>query len=88
MKTTFTFSAITGGILLVLGSALPLGAATPNRDAEQTAVARHLRTFDALDFDVYSHQRWDRLKESHATNILVHYPDGSTTGAFRTISRR
>lgn len=29
-----------------------------------------------LDFDVYSNQRWDRLSESHADNILVTYPDG------------
>jgi hypothetical protein len=39
----------------------------------------HLKTFDTLDFDVYSNQKWDRLKESHASNILVHYPDGHTT---------
>jgi SnoaL-like polyketide cyclase len=46
--------------------------------AEATTNA-HLRTFDTLDFDVYSNQKWDRLKESHAADILVHYPDGSTT---------
>lgn len=79
MKTSITFRVVAGGIVLALGAAPPLWAATPNRDAEQATVARHLRTFDTLDFDVYSHQRWDRLKESHAANILVHYPDGSTT---------
>ncbi|ATN35374.1 polyketide cyclase [Rhizobium sp. ACO-34A] len=42
-------------------------------------VARNLETFDTLDFDVYTHQKWDRLGESHAQDILVHYPDGSTT---------
>ena len=45
-------------------------------DATTTA---NLKTFDTLDFDVYSNQKWDRLKESHAPDILVHYPDGSTT---------
>lgn len=35
--------------------------------------------FDTLDFDVYSNQKWDRLNESHADNIVVHYPDGHTT---------
>lgn len=79
MKTSITFRVVACGIVLALGAAHPLWAATPNRDAEQAAIARHLRTFDTLDFDVYSHQRWDRLKESHAANILVHYPDGSTT---------
>ncbi|CAN5332814.1 hypothetical protein BH10PSE3_BH10PSE3_05980 [soil metagenome] len=39
----------------------------------------NLKTFDTLDFDVYSNQKWDRLKESHSADILVHYPDGSTT---------
>jgi len=38
-----------------------------------------LRRFDSLDFEVYSHQKWDSLQLSHADNILVHYPDGSTT---------
>jgi len=35
--------------------------------------------FDTLDFDVYTHQKWDRFKESHAQDILVHYPDGHTS---------
>ncbi|MBC7669899.1 MAG: ester cyclase [Gemmatimonadaceae bacterium] len=39
----------------------------------------HLRTFDTLDFDVYSNHKWDRLKEGHASDILVHYPDGHTS---------
>ncbi|WP_410211635.1 ester cyclase [Aquirhabdus sp.] len=39
----------------------------------------HLVKFDTLDFDVYSNQKWDRLKESHALNIIVHYPDGHIT---------
>ena len=42
-------------------------------------VAKNLDTFDTLDFDVYTHQKWDRLGESHAKDILVHYPDGTTT---------
>ncbi len=48
------------------------------KTAERIA-AEHLRTFDTLDFDVYSNQRWDRFKESHSAEILVHYPDGHTT---------
>jgi hypothetical protein len=39
----------------------------------------HLATFDTLDFDVYTHQKWDRFRESHAEDILVYYPDGHTT---------
>lgn len=45
----------------------------------EATVARNLDTFDTLDFDVYTHQKWDRLGESHASDILVHYPDGHTS---------
>jgi len=39
----------------------------------------NLETFDALDFEVFSHQDWARLGESHARNIRVHFPDGHYT---------
>ena len=39
-------------------------------------IASHLTIFDELDFDVFSNQKWDRLKESHARNIKVYWPDG------------
>ncbi|HMF67228.1 MAG TPA: ester cyclase [Phyllobacterium sp.] len=45
----------------------------------ETLTATNLKTFDTLDFDVYTNQKWDRLHESHAEDILVHYPDGHTT---------
>lgn len=48
------------------------------QDAEKTT-AKNIDTFDTLDFDVYTHQKWDRLGESHAADILVHYPDGHTS---------
>ncbi|TJZ59101.1 ester cyclase [Streptomyces piniterrae] len=40
---------------------------------------KHLEVFDELDFVVYSGQKWDRLAESHAQNIRVHWPDGHYT---------
>jgi len=40
---------------------------------------QHLAAFDTLDFDVYTNQKWERFSESHAKDILVHYPDGHTT---------
>lgn len=40
---------------------------------------QHLATFDELDFDVFTNQKWDRLKESHSQDIVVHWPDGSKT---------
>jgi hypothetical protein len=39
----------------------------------------HLEIFDELDFDVFSHHDWERLSESHAQNIRVHWPDGHYT---------
>ena len=39
----------------------------------------HIATFDTLDFDVFTNQKWDRLKESHSKDIAVHWPDGHVT---------
>lgn len=38
------------------------------RDAEKLGL-QHLETFDTLDFDVFTNQKWDRLKESHSADI-------------------
>jgi len=43
------------------------------------AEREHLKTFDTLDFDVFTHADWARLGESHAPNIRVHWPDGHYT---------
>ena len=47
--------------------------------SDEADVNSHIKTFDTLDFDVYSNQKWDRLAESHSPDIVVHYPDGSIT---------
>jgi hypothetical protein len=39
----------------------------------------NLKTFDELDFDVWSNQKWDRASESHAENVKVYWPDGRVT---------
>ncbi len=39
----------------------------------------HLGKFDDLDFNVFSNQEWVRLHESHAANVIVHWPDGRLT---------
>lgn len=48
-------------------------------DARVTAEQGHLATFDDLDFNVFSGQKWDDFKRSHAEDITVHWPDGHTT---------
>lgn len=47
--------------------------------AEREQQERNLANFDDLDFNVYSNQKWDQLSKSHATDIVVHWPDGRTT---------
>lgn len=42
-------------------------------------VSRNLATFDDLDYNVFSNQKWDELKKSHSPNIVVHWPDGRVT---------
>lgn len=51
----------------------------PPHEKQAPAVERHLKTFDTLDFDVFSNQKWDRLRESHAQDIVVTWPDGHET---------
>jgi hypothetical protein len=46
---------------------------------EASYVAEHLKTFDELDFDIFSNQKWDRLSDSHADDIVVTWPDGHQT---------
>ena len=47
--------------------------------AQEAKVEDRLKTFDTLDFEVFSGQKWDRLHESHAEDVVVHWPDGRTT---------
>lgn len=39
----------------------------------------HLRTFDDLDFNVFTNQKWHELGNSHAEDVIVHWPDGRVT---------
>ena len=42
-------------------------------------VARHIATFDTLDYTVFTYQQWTRLHESHSRDVIVHWPDGHAT---------
>jgi predicted ester cyclase len=78
--TVNIFGAMTVlGILLVALTATGLvGCKTETRQREDL-VAKHLKTFDELDYDVFSNQKWDRLSESHTDDIVVTWPDGHET---------
>ncbi len=51
----------------------------PAPEVQAPDVETKLKTFDNLDFDVFSNQKWERLKESHSKDIVVTWPDGHET---------
>jgi len=51
----------------------------PQHERQAPKVEKNLKVFDTLDFDVFSNQKWDRLHESHAKDIVVTWPDGHET---------
>jgi len=51
----------------------------PKPERQAPKVEKKLKVFDTLDFDVFSNQKWDRLHESHAKDIVVTWPDGHET---------
>ncbi len=81
-------SVAKGTALAALAAMLLFSAPARAEDAElqkyqaaEKLANEHLATFDTLDFDVFTNQKWDRLKESHGKDIKVHWPDGHfTTG--------
>lgn len=39
----------------------------------------NLETFDDLDYNIFTGQKWDQFPKSHHKDIVVHWPDGRTT---------
>ena len=75
MKKLFIASA-----LLVAATVVTLSAGQSRPSAAPASpVQAHLATFDDLDFNVFTNQKWDELRKSHAADIVVHWPDGHTT---------
>ena len=65
-------SVAKGTALAALAAMLLFTALARAEDAElqkyqaaEKLANEHLATFDTLDFDVFTNQKWDRLKESH-----------------------
>ncbi len=48
-------------------------------EKERKSIQDNLKTFDELDYDIFSNQQWERLHESHADNVIVNWPDGHRT---------
>ena len=85
MKTLFRKTLIAAAVLALSGTAVAQTPAEnpttppPAHEKQAPAVERNLQVFDTLDFDVFSNQKWDRLQESNAKDIVVTWPDGHET---------
>ena len=85
MKSTFRKTLVAVTFMALFGAALAQSTADhpttppPTPDQQAPPVERNLKVFDVLDFDVFSNQKWDRLHESHAKDIVVTWPDGRET---------
>lgn len=66
------------------GTDSPLSAGEFGRAVDEGRPAKNVETFDTLDFDVFSNQKWERLSESHADDIIVTWPDGHDTRGIAT----
>jgi len=83
MQTTLKATLVAAVIAWPLARFWPLSRPRPPKRRRRAASGivqisgcrddceQNLGTFDTLDFDVYTHQKWDRLHESHAPDILV-----------------
>ena len=61
--------------LLASGSARAAEKTKPSvmsYEAAERLVKAHLDTFDDLDYNVFTNQKWTELHRSHAHDILVH----------------
>jgi hypothetical protein len=71
---------IAGLLLTGCGGAAPPPAPPPQTvKPDVDMVQANLATFDDLDFNVFTNQKWDELSRSHSKDIVVHWPDGHTT---------
>ena len=70
-------------VIFTLGLGLAAGCATSGAvekcEAEKKLVSGHIETFDDLDFNVFTGQKWAELHRSHSQDITVYWPDGHAT---------
>jgi len=76
---TITIPVATALAALALAACGAGNARLSAYQARDQRAASQLATFDQLDFDVFTNQRWADLHLSHAADIVVHWPDGHTT---------
>jgi hypothetical protein len=65
--------------VVVTGIATVGAPKSAQRSGDPQRVAKNIATFDDLDFNVFTNQKWDQLSKSHSKDIVVHWPDGHET---------
>lgn len=78
MRFQFQNACLAGAVCLA-AAACADGAKLKQYEAAEAMVTTHIATFDDLDFNVFSGQKWDQLSKSHSADIAVHWPDGHVT---------
>ena len=78
-RYALTTACMTSIVILLTSCGTTSDQKLAKYEADERAVNTHIATFDTLDFDVFTHQKWDRLHESHSQDVIVHWPDGHQT---------
>jgi hypothetical protein len=91
MNTHLRHAGRLTALAIVIGAAACSGAGSKPADTTHSSqsaatagdsagmIAQNLTKFDTLDFNIFSHQQFDRFKERHAEDITVTWPDGHDT---------
>lgn len=77
--TITAVAAVLAVLLVAVARSRSAGASGMWSGLQSDQCSARLATFDTLDFDVFSNQKWSRLPESHANDIIVTWPDGHET---------
>lgn len=78
LKLCKRFVPVAAVLCLTIAASSSVGADAPDGIGDAIAAA-NLVTFDDLDFNVFTNQKWEELHRSHAQDIVVHWPDGRRT---------
>ena len=79
LLTVLTAWACSGSAKSATGDSAQVSQQQASLGDSASMIARNLMKFDTLDFVAFSHQQFDRFKESHAVDITVTFPDGHET---------
>jgi hypothetical protein len=79
MRHALSLAALIGSTLICVSPARAADSELTRYQTAEKIAKSNIATFDTLDFDVFTNQKWDRIKESHSADIAVHWPDGHVT---------